>query len=96
MKSLSRVQLLVTPWTTAYQAPPSMGFSRQEYWRGCHHASGILRLRSIKLLGTMNIRVRKLGRDLKLQKCQMRMKVKEQLEATEMPNDNLSQTLDLF
>ena len=35
-KSLSRVQLLATPWTAAYQAPPSMGFSRQEYWRGCH------------------------------------------------------------
>ena len=33
-KSLSRVQLLVTPWTAAYQAPPSMGFSRQEYWSG--------------------------------------------------------------
>ena len=34
MKSLSRVQLLVIPWTAAYQAPPSMGFSRQEYWSG--------------------------------------------------------------
>ena len=34
VKSLSRVWLLVTPWTTAYQAPPSMGFSRQEYWSG--------------------------------------------------------------
>ena len=32
--SLSRVQLSVTPWTTAHQAPPSMGFSRQEYWSG--------------------------------------------------------------
>ena len=32
VKSLSRVQLLATPWTAAYQAPPSMGFSRQEYW----------------------------------------------------------------
>ena len=31
-KSLSRVWLLATPWTTAYQAPPSLGFSRQEYW----------------------------------------------------------------
>ena len=31
VKSLSRVRLLVTPWTAAYQAPPSMGFSRQEY-----------------------------------------------------------------
>ena len=34
VKSLSRVGLLPTPWTAAYQAPPSMGFSRQEYWSG--------------------------------------------------------------
>ena len=34
MKSLSRVQLFATPWTVAYQVPPSMGFSRQEYWSG--------------------------------------------------------------
>ena len=34
MKSLSRVCLFVTPWTAAYQAPPSMGFSKQEYWSG--------------------------------------------------------------
>ena len=34
VKSLSRVLLLATPWTPAYQAPPSMGFSRQEYWSG--------------------------------------------------------------
>ena len=34
VKPLSRVQLLATPWTAAYQAPPSMGFSRQEYWSG--------------------------------------------------------------
>ena len=33
-KSLSRVRLSATPWTAAYQAPPSMGFSRQEYWSG--------------------------------------------------------------
>ena len=33
-KSLSCVQLLATPWTAAHQAPPSMGFSRQEYWSG--------------------------------------------------------------
>ena len=32
VKSFSRVWLLATPWTAAYQAPPSMGFSRQEYW----------------------------------------------------------------
>ena len=34
MKSLSCVRLFVTPWTVAYQAPLSMGFSRQEYWSG--------------------------------------------------------------
>ena len=46
VKSLSRVWLLATPWTAAHQAPPSMGFSRQEYWSGVplpslgsHHTS---------------------------------------------------------
>ena len=34
VKSLSRVRLLATPWTAAFQAPPSMGFSRQEFWSG--------------------------------------------------------------
>ena len=34
VKSLSRVRLLATPWTAAHQAPPSMGFSRPEYWSG--------------------------------------------------------------
>ena len=32
--SLSRVRLFATPWTVAYQVPPSMGLSRQEYWSG--------------------------------------------------------------
>ena len=34
VKSLSHVRLLATQWTAAHQAPPSMGFSRQEYWSG--------------------------------------------------------------
>ena len=34
VESLSHVRLFTTPWTAAYQAPPSMGFSRQEYWSG--------------------------------------------------------------
>ena len=34
VKSPSRVRLFTTPWTAAYQAPPPMGFSRQEYWSG--------------------------------------------------------------
>ena len=34
VKLLNRVRLFATPWTVAYQTPPSMGFSRQEYWSG--------------------------------------------------------------
>ena len=36
VKLLSHVRLFATPWTVAYQASPSMGFSRQEYWVGYH------------------------------------------------------------
>ena len=49
VKSLSRVRLFVTPWTAAYQAPPSMGFSRQEYWSGVPSPSLILATGFIKL-----------------------------------------------
>ena len=41
VKSLSHVWLLATTWTAAYQAPPSMGFSRQEYWSGVPSPSPI-------------------------------------------------------
>ena len=41
VKSLSRVRLLVTPWTVAHQVPPSMGFSKQEYWSGVPLPSGM-------------------------------------------------------
>ena len=34
VKSLSRIRLFATPWTVAYQASQSVGFSRQEYWSG--------------------------------------------------------------
>ena len=44
VKSLSRVRLLATPWTAAYQVPPSMGFSRQEYWSGVPSPSPIYKL----------------------------------------------------
>ena len=37
VKLLSRVWLFMTPWTAAYQAPPPMGFSRQEYWSGVNN-----------------------------------------------------------
>ena len=44
VKSLSHVRLFATPWTAAYQAPPSMGFSRPEYWSGVPLPSPFLRL----------------------------------------------------
>ena len=47
--SLSRVQLLATPWTTAYQALLSMGSSRQEYWSGVPLPSLIITAGSIKV-----------------------------------------------
>ena len=37
LKLLSHVRLLAIPWTAAHQGPPSMGFSRQEYWSGVRH-----------------------------------------------------------
>ena len=36
LSQFSHVRLYATPWTAAFQAPLSMGFSRQEYWSGCH------------------------------------------------------------
>ena len=48
-KSLSHVRLFATPWTAAYQAPLSIGFSRQEYWSGVPSPSPIKLLGSIKL-----------------------------------------------
>ena len=42
VKSLSHVRLLATPWTAVYQAPLSMGFSRQEYWSGVPLPSPVL------------------------------------------------------
>ena len=42
VKSLSRVWLLVTPWSVTHQAPPAMGFSKQEYWSGVPLPSPLL------------------------------------------------------
>ena len=46
VKSLSRVRLFAIPWTAAYQAPPTMGYSRQEYWSGLPLPSPINMCRS--------------------------------------------------
>ena len=50
VKSLSHVWLFATPWTAAFQAPPSMGFSRQEYWSGLPLPSSKDRLVSAYIL----------------------------------------------
>ena len=50
VKSLSRVRLLVTPLIAAHQAPPSMGFSRQEYWSGVPLPSPILCTKTLLLI----------------------------------------------
>jgi len=42
VKSLSHVRLLATPWTVAHQAPPSMGFSRQDYWSGVPFSNNLM------------------------------------------------------
>ena len=62
VKSLSRVQLLATPWTAAYQVPPSMGFSRKEYWSGVPLFSPKSLLKKVKEEGE------KVGLKLNIQK----------------------------
>ena len=49
-KLLSQVWLFATPWTAAHQAPPSMGFSRQEYWSGVPLPSPIVALKVFYLI----------------------------------------------
>ena len=48
VKSLSHVRLFATPWTAAYQAPPSMGFSRQEHWSAVPLPSPLVLLMTCK------------------------------------------------
>ena len=55
VKSLSRVWLFMTPWTAAYQAPPSMGFSRQEYWSGVPLLSQTLQVLIYSFSGTLHV-----------------------------------------
>ena len=57
VKALSGVWLLVTPWTAAYQAPPSMGFSRQEYWSGVPLPSPSLQATHLKSFSTLRTKV---------------------------------------
>ena len=56
-KSLSLVWLLATPWTTAHQAPPSLGFSRQEHWSGVPLSFPLRKLRTDKSIFLSNYSV---------------------------------------
>ena len=58
VKLLSRVQPSATPWTAAYQAPPSMGFSRQESWSGVPLPSPLLVPRRDEFLGHFQLSTR--------------------------------------
>ena len=57
-KSFSRVQLFATPWTAAYQAPPSVGFSRQEYWSGVPSPSPKFKWDKSKKSRTVRLKVK--------------------------------------
>ena len=67
VKSLSRLRLLATPWTAAYQVPPSMGFSRQEYWSGVPSPSLHNDARSIQLFPSIYEQRIRQSRELGLQ-----------------------------
>ena len=54
VKSLSCVRLSATPWTAAYQAPPSMGFSRQEYWSGVPLPSLLKEVTTLEIYNVLN------------------------------------------
>ena len=56
VKSLSHVWLSATTWTAVYQAPPSMGFSRQEYWSGVPLPSPAHPTRAIHFLSSVTLR----------------------------------------
>ena len=80
LKSLSRVWLLATPWTAAYQGPPSIGFSRQEYWSGVslpspicrwHHPYGRKWRGTKNLLMKVKVESEKAGLKLNIQKMFM-------------------------
>ena len=59
VKSLSRVWLFSTPWTAAHQAPPPMGFSRQEYGVGCHRLLWLIPLATPELQELLSLKTKK-------------------------------------
>ena len=68
VKSLSHVQLLVTSWTAAYKAPPSMGFSRQEYSSGMPLPSPLVPLSIIQTSKILSFKMKKVQRKQETQR----------------------------
>ena len=72
VKSLSRVRPSATPWTAAYQAPPPMGFSMQEYWSGVPLPSPKEELESLEsLLMKVKEEIEKAGLKFNIQKTKI-------------------------
>ena len=71
VKSLSCVQLFATPWTAAYQAPPSMGFSRQEYWSGVPSPSLMTRVYTEAILSPSAFPANHTTKTLHLRLCKI-------------------------
>ena len=69
VKSLSRVRLFVTPWTVAYQTPPSMGYSMQEYWSGLPFSNRSLIIK----IGTITINTLLPTRNKLLYSCSIKI-----------------------
>ena len=85
VKSLSCVRRLATPWTAAHQAPPSMGFSRQEYWSGvplpspncCNHSTKYIRFLYIRLQENHADEVKKIKAEVENLRCLLVQSQKE-------------------
>ena len=90
VKSLSRVQLLVTPWTAAYQAPPSIGFSRQEYYLS-HQESPLknIHIKKKKLNWSVMIANETVKNDLCVRKQRTAGKIKSQVTWTPTIKDSV-------
>ena len=89
VKSLSRVRLLATPWTAAYQAPLSIGFSRQEYWSGVPLLSP--KERRTKINKTKSWLFEKIS---KIDLCQLIKNKREKTQIRRIRNENGEVTID--
>ena len=104
VKPLSRVRLLATPWTAVYQVPPSMGFSRQEYWSGLpfkpvspkgkspeYSLEGLLLKLKLQCFGHLIWRANSLGKTL----CWERLRAGERGQQRMRWLDSITDSMDM-